>query len=257
MIIYNSVAIVLSIFVNYFLLLTTSEILNIYKRYFGYLIAVIVLNVYNVCCLIFDFPVLLERCGYITVVIISALIAFGFVRASVRAIIVYLFLNLGLWVCVCGFGSAGYLSVIACVISLAVVYFICSISLRSNTRIVKVALHYNGNIKVIKALRDTGNNLRDPLTGRSVLVIGADLANVLFGLTRQQLEHPIQSIESNIFPGLRLLPYSSIDNKNGMLLAVKMKHIKIGNWQGNCLVALAPQNITGRGDYQALIGEDL
>ena len=255
--VYNSIAIALNIFVNYFLLLTTAEILNIYKRYFCYLIAVIVLNAYNVCCLLFDFPMLLERSGYIVAVIISAAIAFGFTRASIRATVVFLFLNLGLWVCVCGFGGAGYWSVVACIVSLAVIYFICCIQFRPDSRIVKVAICFEGKVKEIKALRDTGNNLRDPLTGRPVMVIGADLANVLFGLTKQQLEHPIQSIQSNILPGLRLLPYSSIDNKNGMLLALKINHVKIGNRQGSCLVALAPQNIIGSGNYQALIGEDI
>ena len=149
------------------------------------------------------------------------------------------------------------MSVVASVVSLAAVYFLCCLRFRVDSKVVAVTLSFRGNTKVFNALKDTGNNLKDPLTGRSVLVIGADIAESVLGLTRQQLENPIQTLQSNILPGLRLLPYASIGSKNAMLLAMQIKDVKIGGWQGSCLVALASQNIIGNRNYQALIGEDV
>ena len=102
------------------------------------------------------------------------------------------------------------------------------------------------------ALRDTGNTLRDPITGGEVLVIGADAAGELTGLTQAQLRNPIDSLGT--IPGLRLIPYHSIGNEGGFLLALKLQNVKIGSWKGSSLVAFAPEGLNLEGTYQALTG---
>ncbi len=71
------------------------------------------------------------------------------------------------------------------------------------------------------ALRDTGNTLRDPLTGEQVLVAGADVGEKLLGLTAQQLRNPVETVAQSTLRGLRLIPYRGVGQPGGMLLAVR------------------------------------
>ena len=104
----------------------------------------------------------------------------------------------------------------------------------------------------IKALRDTGNTLSDPITGQSVLVVDAETANRLTGLTPHQLRDPLTTI--GIHPGLRLIPYRTIDS-GGFLLAKRLENVTVGNRKGSVLVAFSPQML-GK-NYEALTGGNL
>ena len=114
-----------------------------------------------------------------------------------------------------------------------------------------VELFYGDKQIRITALQDTGNTLRDPITGRQVLVVGADVAERLTGLSPQQLRTPIETIDK--LPGLRLIPYRSV-GCNSFLLAIQLPKVKIGSWQGSSLVAFAPDFLSPEGAYQALTG---
>ena len=115
--------------------------------------------------------------------------------------------------------------------------------------LVAVELTYGDQTMRIKALRDTGNTLRDPITGKQVLVVGADVAEELTGLTVNMLQDPVAFLHA--IPGLRLIPYHTIGN-TGFLLALKLTEVRIGNRKGSALVAFSPQ-LLGK-HYQALTG---
>ena len=132
---------------------------------------------------------------------------------------------------------------------------VCMIGIRLGQRAdryVPVELQYAEKSLSLTALRDSGNTLRDPVTGNSVLVVGADAALKLTGLTRKQLQNPVESM--GLLPGLRLVPYRTVGQSGGLLLALQMKHVKIGSWQGSSLVAFAPEGLDEDGHYQALTG---
>lgn len=116
---------------------------------------------------------------------------------------------------------------------------------------VPVELSYGQNNLHLTALRDTGNTLRDPLTGKPVLVLGADAVEALTGLTQQQLRQPVETM--GMLPGLRLIPYKAISG-SGFLLALRLPDIKVGSWRGSGLVAFAPEVLNGDGRFQALTG---
>lgn len=116
-------------------------------------------------------------------------------------------------------------------------------------RYVPVELTYQSQKVRFTALRDTGNNLRDPITGKPVLVVDAQIAARLTGLTPAALRNPVGNLEA--LPGLRLIPYQTIGN-TGFLLAISIPKAKIGNRQGGVLVAFSPQVLGSR--YQALTG---
>lgn len=119
---------------------------------------------------------------------------------------------------------------------------------------VPVELNYMGKCIRILALRDTGNFLKDPITGQSVLVVDAHVAQQLTGLTSQQLGSPLQVLTEKLLPGLRLIPYRALGKENGLLLAMRLPKVRIGSWQGSSLVAFAPGMLTNAGTYQALTG---
>ena len=55
-------------------------------------------------------------------------------------------------------------------------------------------------------------------------------------------------------PGLRLIPYASVGQRGGLLLAMRFRDVKLGGKDGSALIALAPEPI-GRGEgFQALAG---
>lgn len=120
---------------------------------------------------------------------------------------------------------------------------------RQKKHMVPVELSYGQTCLQVTALYDTGNTLLDPVTGQGVLILDAPSTQALTGLTQQQLNTPVESLEA--LPGLRLIPYHTVGN-NGFLLALKLPQVKLGNRQGNMVVAFSPQSF-GK-DYQALTG---
>ena len=119
---------------------------------------------------------------------------------------------------------------------------------------VPVELNWKGRREELLALRDTGNTLRDPVTGQSVLIVDAAAAWHLLGLTRQQLQKPVETVAAGEFPGLRLIPYSTVGQSNGMLAALRMENVRIDQWRGSTLVAFAPAGLDAEGGYRALTG---
>lgn len=119
-------------------------------------------------------------------------------------------------------------------------------------RFLTVELCCNGKTARLRGLVDTGNQLQDPVTGRSVLVVGADVAVQLTGLTHKQLMQPVETMGA--VPGLRLIPFQTVGQSGGLMLAMQMKNTRIGDWQGSTLVAFSPRVLDEQGRYQALIG---
>ena len=119
-------------------------------------------------------------------------------------------------------------------------------------RLLPVQISGSGKTLRITALLDTGNQLRDPITGRSVLVIGAQAARELTGLTPEQLKRPLETITASPLPGLRLIPYRAVGAENGLLLAMRFPAVKVGGRSRPGIVAFAPQSFGE--DFQAIVG---
>lgn len=180
-----------------------------------------------------------------------AVIAYGYSFSALRRGLVFAFLCFALGGAVMGIGKGGMLG-IGC--AAGVLCLLCCIGFRDKlggTTYVPVELNYGDNHLTLIALQDTGNTLRDPVTGQQVLVIGADAARRLTGLTQDQLQSPVESVGA--IPGLRLIPYHSVGSC-GFLLAMRLQGVKIGSWQGSTLVAFAPEGLSREGAYQALTG---
>ena len=153
-----------------------------------------------------------------------------------------------------GMNRGGFFSLIT---GAATLFLLCWLGFRGKPgerEYVGVELNMDNKRIHLLALRDTGNMLRDPVTGQSVLVVNAQTAFELLGLTRQQLRSPVETVGSGQYPGLRLIPYRSVGQANGMLIAIRLDQVKIGKWQGSTIVAFAPDGLDSEGSYQALTG---
>ena len=181
-----------------------------------------------------------------------AVIAYGLSRSALRRGLVFAFLCLALGGAVMGIGKGDIGGIVS---AAGVLCLLCCFGFRGRlggTTYIPVELSYGAKRLRLTALQDTGNTLRDPITGQQVLVIGADAAGELTGLTREQLRSPVESMGA--LPGLRLIPYQSVGSSGGFLLALRLQNVKIGSRRESTLVAFAPEGLSREGAYQALTG---
>ena len=116
----------------------------------------------------------------------------------------------------------------------------------------------------LTALVDTGNTLTDPATGRPVLVAEADCVEELLppGIrpSSADLRDPAGALERLEDPWrrrFRLLPYRSVGVDRGLLLAVRVDQVQVGEEdRGPMLAALSPTPVSDGGGYRALLGAD-
>ncbi len=182
---------------------------------------------------------------------LAAVIAYGLRKSTLRRGALFLLLSMALGGILQGLGNLGFWKVMLG----AGVIGLCILLLRGRLTgggYTPVELCYGENRLKLTALRDTGNTLHDPVTGSPVLVVDRDAAGKLTGLTVQQLQKPVETMGA--IPGLRLIPYRAVGTEGGLLLALKLPKVRIGNWQGSCLVAFAPGQLSSDGEYQALTG---
>ena len=179
----------------------------------------------------------------ICMLMVTALITCGFHRPALWASLLFLLLHLSLGN-LTGTGNA-MLSTILGAIGIALA---CAL-VKNRSSLVEVSLSYQGKTLQFTALHDTGNELRDPVSGEGVLVVNQTIARKLTGLSEDALSHPVENI--TLLPGLRLIPYRTVGN-TGFLLAIQIPEAKIGNRKGSVIVAFSPQNL-GR-NYEALTG---
>lgn len=189
----------------------------------------------------------------ICLVLISA-VAYGIHVTALRKAVLFVLLRLAVGGIASGFSGGRFMGLLA---AAAMVSLLCLLGFGGRAygrEYIPVELNYGGKKLRLLALRDTGNMLRDPITGQGVLVVDGAAGETLLGLSPQQLEDPIGAVASAVVPGLRLLPYRSIGSPKGMLVAIRLQNTKIGNIRGSAVVAFAPQRLDSEGIYRGITG---
>lgn len=157
------------------------------------------------------------------------------------------------------------LDVKAALLAAAVCYLVLTLLLRRTGRhvgreLAPAVVGIGGENVLLTALRDTGNTLCDPATGRPVLVAqGETLNRLLPGELLSGLGRPAETMErfaqEELGRRLRLLPYRAVGVECGFLLAVRADRVSVGAREyGPLLVALSPTPVSDSGGYQALFG---
>ena len=120
----------------------------------------------------------------------------------------------------------------------------------------------NGRRCRLRALRDNGNTLRDPVGGQPVLVAEASALRGLWPAAAVEIlcsaaapeEKMARLYQAGISIPFVLLPFRAVGTEGGLLLACRSDHIQIGRRRiPRALVALTDTRV-GAGGYQALWG---
>ena len=209
---------------------------------------------YCAVCLIPGFRFLGNLIWRLVFLGLMAAAAYGLQRSALRrgGLFVLLSMALGGIVELIGTPGFGGLSIAAMGVCL-----LCLFGFQDKTlgrTIEQVELELDGRQYTVSALRDTGNTLRDPVTGQGVLVAGADAAHALLGLSRSEIADPVATVASGRIRGARLVPYRAVGNAGGMLLAVYCPGIRVGGKSSGGLVAFTAEGLGKECEYQALLG---
>lgn len=249
---YLKMVFLLNFSVNFLLLLSADRIFGCPSAWLQCLLSALLGGLYGAGCLLPGFSFLGSPLWRLVSFALMGFLAFGWSRSAVQRSCIFFILSMALggiaisaareeraelllWallllgLCWLGFGGKG----------------------GQKYRILKLA---RGEKTVsLLALQDTGNTLRDPVTGEGVVIISPAAARNLTGLTDAELRSPLETMARHPLPGLRLIPYRTVGSC-GMLLGLRIREAELDGKKKSLLVAFAPEGL-GNGDaYQALTG---
>lgn len=252
--IYLDLVVILNFLVDFMLLLGTNRLSGFPASAPRAAAAAALGAVYSGACMLPHFRFLGGMIWRLVSLVGMAAIAFGWDASAWKRGGVFLLLSMALGGAAVSIGQGNFLTLL---LAAGGVWALCVIAFGARVggrEYVPVELTHDGKTAGIIALRDSGNTLRDPVTGEQVLVISGEVAEKLTGLTQSQLRSPLKTMMCRPIPGLRLIPYRTVGQAGNMLLAMRFQKVKIGAREQSTIVAFAPEGL-GRGDvYQALTG---
>lgn len=190
-------------------------------------------------------------------------LAFGWGRQLLRQGLLTGLLAMALGGCAYLLRQRSLLSFVTILAAAALLIFACRAASAGGVslgNLMQVQLRLGERTAELTALRDTGNSLRDPITGSPVLVAQWEAAERLLpaALNRDSLRDPAQAMAElqGKAPGLRLrlIPYKAVGQEGGLLLAVRCDEVRAGKRKLGNLVAFSPTSLCESGAYQALTG---
>lgn len=251
--VYLDLVIVLNFLVDLLLILGTNSITGFPLSPGRSAAAALLGAVYAGVCMLPGFSFLGNTLWRGIFLVLMAVIAFGLDRSALRRGVLLVVLSMALGGIALGMGRGGFLALVGAAGALALM---CAVGFRGRAgqqRYARVEFSVGNRKRSLTALLDTGNTLRDPISGADVLVVGADVAKELLGLTDEALCSPVQTLAAEKVPGLRLIPYRAVGQPGGMLLAVKPDWVRINGKERGDILAFAPHKLGNEG-YQALAG---
>ena len=182
---------------------------------------------------------------------VMSMTAFGMDRSALRRGVLFVMMSMALGGLALSMDSGRFPEIVACA---GVLALLCRVGFRGKAgmqRFHSVQISHGGRQVTVNALADTGNTLRDSLTGETVLVADARVGEELLGLSEQELSDPVGTLAGHTGQPFRLIPYQTVGQKGAFLLAIRCDQVKVdGKLRGN-LVAFSPRRF---GEYSALTG---
>ena len=254
MLVYLDVVFLLNFLVDFFLILGTNRLTGFPPDLKRTALGALLGGLYGSLCLIPSLRFLGSLLWRIVFFSLISLTAFRWnVGALNRGSILFL-LSMALGGIAAGTGIRNIGALCLCALLVAM---LCEIGFRGNgigRMYIPVELNWQGRQVKVMALKDTGNVLRDPLTGEQILVCGADVGEELLGVPESLFSNPALLLASCKLSGIRLVPYHAVGQPHGLMVALRLKNVKIGAVQRSPLVAFAPERIGSRGSYRMLTG---
>lgn len=119
------------------------------------------------------------------------------------------------------------------------------------TNIFEVAIQLEDKTVVTKGLLDTGNHLREPISGKPVIIVEKELINEL--LTKELMEYTTR---------LKVIPYRSIGKDHGTMYGIVLDRISVDvneekHEHKNVVACLYEGTLSSKKDYQLILHEEL
>lgn len=122
-----------------------------------------------------------------------------------------------------------------------------------------------------KAMIDTGNMLKEPITNVPVIVVEhillyscmpKEILNNLKEIMGGDFKNIPCDIQEKYISKLKLIPFSSLGKQNGMLIGIRPEYVKVitdeqEKINKNVIIGIYEKSLTKKGEYQALIGIEL
>lgn len=254
MTVYLDLVVLLNFLVDFLLLLGTNRLSGFPPGPGRSAVGAMVGGVYSGACMLPGFRFLGNLLWRTVSLACIAVLAFGCSRSTWKRGGIFVLLSMAMGGIALSLGRGSFLSLVLSGLS---VWLLCRASFGDtvgNREYVPLEIVGQEGTIQLTALKDTGNTLRDPITGEPVLVIDGSCAKALAGLEEKQLASPLETMARHPVPGLRLIPYRAVGCSGGMLLAMRFNQVKIGGREQSAVIAFAPSGLGGGSMYQALIG---
>lgn len=159
-----------------------------------------------------------------------------------------------------------------------VAYFTIKISLKIiKTKIspkdmyCKIKVKINEKTIETRAMIDTGNLAKEPITNTPVVIVESTLLegilpikilNNLENILGGDFSQISEEMQEKYISKLRCIPFSSLGKQNGMLLGIRADEIQVETEEekkisNNIILGIYDKSLTKRGEYRALIGIEL
>lgn len=132
--------------------------------------------------------------------------------------------------------------------------------------ICKINIRFENNSKTFRSLIDTGNLLKEPITGNLVIVAETDelkeiVPDEILSKT-QNIMYENTNIDEKYISKIRLIPFSSLGMPNGMLVGIKADEVK-AYWddeeyvRNDVIIGIYNKKLSKNNSYNALVGIEL
>lgn len=285
MVIYIDVLFIVNLVINYFILLAVSQLLGRNDKRIRLLLGAVLGSVYS-CLMFFPHLEFLFSAGLKLLLSITIVL----VAYKVRSIRVFLKLIAYFYVISMLFGGIVFavaqffappamvvkngvtyldISPVLLILTSAAAYVIITFFSRmlhkktQSQNLYKVKIELNNNQAVMTALFDTGNDLRDAVSGSPVMVVEYRRVEKLIpdevkAVFKTGNIADADVIEITDFKNrFRLIPFSSVGSAGGLLPAFKPDKITIDSQNNeitDILVAVTTKILSSEGNFSALLG---
>ena len=252
MLVYLDMVMVLNFLVDFLLLLGSNQLTGYPPEWRKASGGALLGSLYAGACLLPGFGFLGNFLWRTVFLCLMAVLAFGWNKNAVQRGAVFLLLSMALGGIASGIRMVDFGAMCLCAFLL---WALCRVGFRGeigSRQYIPVEMSWQGKHLSLMALIDTGNLLRDPLTGEQVLICGCDVGEELFGIEGNLFADPVAFLSSGRMQGWRLISYHGVGNEGGMLPALRIKNVRIGKNVRDAVVAFAPNRI-GEGDHYRML----
>lgn len=251
MTIYLDIVFLEDVFVNYTILIATTMFLKQKIRFIKMLISSVLGGIISIALFLVNAPMLIEFFIKIVISVVMILICYGKKRILINVCFFYLISLVfgGVTILVIFSMKPENINVVekitnskmliknvikASIISVVIIFIVSKLIKNNDFKkrnIYNLEIFYKGKMVKLNAFLDSGNLLKEPITGKSVIIVEKDS---LKGVVEEEIIDNLNNILSgkwlndvNTKFSFFIIPFTSLGNNNGILIGFKPEYIKI------------------------------